>query len=196
MFNSFLPLTFGNKLFSAMKVISVAKKNAWIITAVLFVLAGCRSAKMDSASKKKKDDKALQSLRLERNDDGNKIVFLTLELSLKDSVNDVYFFQQRSARYTEGQVKKQFLPEGYEPGSLYVVIKDDDGKVIESYSVPDPLNQIFETSDEKTGAMAKHIVRREKGELFLRFNLNKETKYLSIFKLSSGQLKQLYEAKL
>ena len=111
-------------------------------------------------------------------------------------MNDVYFFQQRSVRYTEGQVKKQFLPEGYEPGSLYVVIKDDDGKVIESYSVPDPLNQIFETSDEKTGAMAKHVVKREKGELFLRFNLNKETKYLSIYKLSSGQLKQLYEAKL
>ncbi len=179
-----------------MKVISVARKNAWIIAAGLFVLAGCRSAKMNSVAKKKKDDRVLQNLRLERNDDGNKIVFLTLEVSLKDSVNDVYFFQQRSVRYTEGQVKKQFLPEGYEPGSLYVVIKDDDGKVIESYSVPDPLNQIFETSDEKTGAMAKHIVRREKGELFLRFNLNKETKYLSIYKLSSGQLKQLYEAKL
>ncbi|NMD28914.1 MAG: hypothetical protein GYA79_04295 [Bacteroidetes bacterium] len=66
----------------------------------------------------------------------------------------------------------------------------------QSYKIQDPLNSVYETSDEKTGEMQKHIVHKKQAELVLRFNVNEESKYLYLSKKGVSGVNQIFYAEL
>jgi hypothetical protein len=163
---------------------------------VVVYMIGCGTARPSNANRTGKTA-VHTSLQLERKGGTNRIVFLTLGLWVQDSIKDEYGFLQKGVQYADGVIKKSVLLEGaYEPYQLYWEVKDTRNEIQLSGKVPDPLYQLFETSDPHSGAMEKHLVYSMSGEIMIRFNLGDRSELLCIYKLSNGKLKKLYEAKL
>ena len=164
----------------------------WI---ALAVVASCSSNKL--LQQRQQNSFKQAEMAVHRIPGQNRIVFMTLAVSLKDSLKDEYGFAQQSLQYAAGTVKETSIFTGqYEPYQLYWQISNATGKLLASGHVPDPLFRSYETSDEHSGSMERHLLKGTSGEIVIRFNLNDNTKVLSISKLSNGKLKQLYEAKL
>jgi hypothetical protein len=166
----------------------------WLALCVI-ALAACGTA--GKTGSVKSAEPAKESLKLERTAGENKIVFLTMGLWLQDSVKDTYGFTQKGVMYANGQIKRELVYGGtYEPYQLYWEIRDVKGNLAGIGNTPDPLYRSFETSDEQSGRLEKHLLSAGSGEITIRFNLNDQSTSISIHKLSNGKLKKLYEAKL
>ncbi len=168
----------------------------FVILTPVFFLFGCNSTK--NAGDRSKDKPLVeQELRLERKPGENRIAFLTLAVWLKDSVKDEYGFDRKTIIYAEGRIKKQAAFMGqYENYELYWEIRDAKKNLAAVGKVPDPLYRSFETSEEHSGKMERHLLRSATGEIVIRFNLDDEAKLLSVYKLSNNKLKKLYEASI
>jgi len=124
-------------------------------------------------------------------------VFIVFDMECTDSVNEEYRFIKKTVRYAAGRIKTSVqLPGDFEYGFLVAEIKDGKNLLQQSYKIQDPLNSVYETSDEKTGEIQKHIVHKKQAELVLRFNVNEESKYLYLSKKGVSGVNQIFYAEL
>lgn len=129
----------------------------------------------------------------------NKIIFLTLRMTLTDSVKDTYKFTITNTILANGILNKNsFLTDiAIEPYNLYCEITDDSKKRVDLIKVQNPLSKVFEYSPDKQ-KLEKKLFTSYSGELYLRFQFTKNSKYLSIYKPATGlrTLKKIYHAQM
>ena len=167
---------------------------AFVIT--MFMPAGCKTVKNNSGNAHKTNEEKY-FLNLEKTTGENRIVFIVFDMECTDSVNEEYRFIKKTVRYAAGRIKTSVqLPGNFEYGFLVAEIKDGKNLLQQSYKIQDPLNSVYETSDEKTGEMQKHIVHKKQAELVLRFNVNEESKYLYLSKKGVSGVNQIFYAEL
>ena len=166
-----------------------------LLVTVVF-LCSCHTARQQAGTSKTGSVKT-EDLQLKTPDGQDKIVFLTMQITLRDSAKDEYELLKKNVIYADGSMKKMKAGmQDAEQQYLYCEVQDAAGKMIDVLRVENPLLRIFETSDEHTGRFEKHLVRQVTGTFVLRFNLTRETKYLSFYKLSANKLKKIYHAQL
>jgi hypothetical protein len=141
-----------------------------------------------------------EDLNLNRNGEAlDKIAFLTFEVTLTDSVKDEYQFKLVKTFFTNGSLKKGIATanEVKEPRYLYYQIDGGSAKQEDYSKVPDPLKMVYEFPGEN-GALNKKTFVNKKGELIIRFQYEKTTKAISIFKMEPNTLtlKKVYNATL
>ena len=129
----------------------------------------------------------------------NKIVFLTFQMTLTDSVKDTYTFTVTNTIFAEGILNKKSFNSDIpiEPYYLYCEITDDSKKRVDMIKVQNPLTKVFEYSPDKV-ALEKKLFTSNTGELYIRFQFNKNSKYLTIYKPQSDlqTLKKIYYAQI
>ncbi|MEO6328061.1 MAG: hypothetical protein ABIO55_03980 [Ginsengibacter sp.] len=129
----------------------------------------------------------------------NKIVFLTLQMTLADSLKDTYSFSLTNIIFAEGALGKNLFNNDIpvEPHYLYCEITDERKKRVEVIKVQNPLMKVFEYSADKQ-TLEKKLFTSNTGELFLRFQFTKISKYLTIYKPQPGSLtlKKIYYAQI
>lgn len=128
-----------------------------------------------------------------------KILFLTLNMTLTDSASDTYKFSLVKSIFAEGQLHKNSLKQeaSIEPYYLYCEITDDDKKRIDLIKVQNPLLKVIEYSPE-IGTLEKKLFVSKTGEIYLRFQFSKASKYLTIYKPQTDlrTLKKIYHAQI
>jgi len=127
----------------------------------------------------------------------NKIVFLTIKITQTDSIKDTYSFKVTNTIFAEGQLKKNpmatYPPE---PNYLFCEILDANKKRIDFIRVENPLLKVYEFNGKPGDPLEKRAVKSIQGEFNLRFQFDKSSKYLFIYKASPDYktLKKLYHA--
>ena len=129
----------------------------------------------------------------------NKIAFLTLEVTLKDSVKETYEFKFVRIFFADGTLPNNSDSETLvpEPGYFYCAISEDEKTRSDYIKVKNPLKIVYEYADE-AGQLKQSLVIKNKAEVFIRFQYNKNHKFLSIYTLlnNSSQFKKIYLATL
>ncbi|MCY7422154.1 MAG: hypothetical protein LH478_10490 [Chitinophagaceae bacterium] len=143
--------------------------------------------------------KPIENLQLNAGNQAlNKIVFLTFEVTLTDSAHEEYAFRLINKTFSSGTLKKgrQGKGETNDRGFLYYTLDENNTKPIFA-KVPDPLEMQLEYPGENQ-SMEKKTFYRKKGEVTLRFQFEKSSKTISIFKVAqhSQALKKVYYATL
>lgn len=165
----------------------------YLLPVMLFM--GCTAAKSNGGRSEASLPENLQISSGPQAD--NKIVFLTIQITRIDSLNDRYRFKVIHTRFAEGQVKKNPMAEfSPEPRYLYCEILDADKKRADYIRVENPLFRVYEFNESPESPLQKKVISSAQGELFLRFQLDKTAKYLSIYKQSPDykSLKRIYYA--
>ena len=129
----------------------------------------------------------------------NKILFLTLGITLTDSARDTYQFTLINAVFGDGILNKSSFKndENFEPYHLYCEITDANKKRVDFIKVKNPLLKVFEYSPNKE-RLEKKLFTSKTGELYLRFQFNKHSKFLAIYKPQPDlrTLKKIYHAQI
>ncbi|MEP7109670.1 MAG: hypothetical protein ABI760_16870 [Ferruginibacter sp.] len=164
---------------------------------MILLLTGC-----SSLHKSQSQLKEVQAVKLNVSNGENaenKIIFLTFQMTLADSIKDTYTFTVTNTIFAEGILNKNsFISDmPVEPYNLYCEITDDTKKRVDMIKVQNPLLKVFEYSPDKT-ILEKRLFISNTGELFLRFQLTKNSKYLTIFKPQPDlqTLKKIYYAQI
>ena len=128
-----------------------------------------------------------------------KIVYLTLHVTLIDSINDTYSFSTLNTQFAEGILKKGNTAQDTDPDPFYFYCEITDGnkKRQDLIKVQNPLRKVYEYSPE-TGILDKRIFTSKSGEFTVRFQLTANSKFFSIYRPdpASHKLKQIYYAKI
>lgn len=129
----------------------------------------------------------------------NKILFVNFLVELVDSVKGDYKFTLSSSTLADGTLlKNAFLEKNtYEPYQLYCELSDEEHQQVEMIKMQDPLLKVFEYSPDKKN-LEKKLIPSKTGELHLRFQYTKKTKYLTIYKPNPDlrTLKIIYHAQI
>ena len=129
----------------------------------------------------------------------NKIIFLTLGMTLSDSVLDTYQFTLQNSIIADGKIPRSVFQAGIplETYQLYCELSDENKKRIELIAVKNPLLEVLEYSAEE-GKLEKRIFRKTTGQIYLRFQLSQNIKYLTIYKpqMDLQTLKRIYHAQI
>jgi hypothetical protein len=129
----------------------------------------------------------------------NTIVFLTLHMRITDSVKDTYQFTVTNIIFATGILKQSPFQNhvAIEPYYLYCEITDDSKKRLDLIKVQNPLLKVFEYSPDKE-KLEKKLFVNDTGELNLRFQFLKDSKYLTIYKPQSDllTLKKIFHVQL
>lgn len=132
-------------------------------------------------------------------DAGNKIVFLTFKVIQPDTSKEVYDFKLINKIITDGELKKNlFMQEPtIEPFSYYYSVSDNIKQKKELIKIPDPLTMSLEYAGDD-GAFHKIRIKKDSGQLTVRFQLSANSKYISIYKPNPDliTLKEIYNASL
>lgn len=163
---------------------------------LIYLLLACSSARKNISQDRVKAER-LPLAGKELAD--KKILFLTLGITLTDSVQDTYKFDLHNTVFAEGRIPRnpseaELAPEPY---NLYCELSDENKKRIELITVKNPLLSLIEYSPEP-GKLEKKLFIQQKGEIFLRFQFSKSIKYLTIYKPHSDlrTLKKIYHAQI
>ncbi len=164
---------------------------------VMVLLISCSSQKK---SQRQYKNVPVEKLNLSNSENGeDKILFLTLNMTMTDSVMDTYKFAVTNTIFAKGILNGNPFKNDIviEPYNLYCEISDDKKKRVDLIKVQNPLLKVFEYSPDKEKLEKKLFVSKT-GELFLRFQFSKNAKYLTIYKpqADSGTLKIIYYAKI
>jgi hypothetical protein len=127
-----------------------------------------------------------------------KILFLTLSMTQIDSASETYKFSLVNSVFAEGQLhKNSFKEPSLKPFYLYCEITDDDQKRTDFIAVRNPLLKVVEYSPE-VGKLDKKVFVSKTGEVYLRFQFTKTSKYLTIYKPQPDlrTLKKIYHAQI
>ncbi len=129
----------------------------------------------------------------------NKIAFLTLEVTLKDTAKDIYDFKLVKTVFANGTLSNNSVDEPivFEPGYFYCAISADDKTTSDYIKVKNPLKMAYEYADEG-GQLKQAVILKNKAEVFIRFQYNKNLKYISIYNLPNNSLllKKIFYATL
>jgi hypothetical protein len=168
----------------------------------LFVLLslvhhGCHS---HSNIQKAGNELPAQKLNLDKSAVENKIVFLTFEVSLVDSAQDSYSFLLKNKTFSEGILKKSALTtsEPVQSGYLYYQLSSAPSTPKNLVKVQNPLQPTYEFTSEQTGSLERRTISNKRGTLTIRFQYQKELKYLTFYKPQTQTLtlKRVYHAEL
>ena len=161
----------------------------------IVVTMGCSASKINS---KKVESLPTENLKITGIQDlENKIVFLTIKITQTDSLGDTYSFKVTNTILADGKLKRNpmvtFSPE---PNYLYCELLDDTKKRSDYIRVDNPLLRVYEFNDKPGSPLDKRAFKRTEGEFNLRFQADKNSKYLSIYKASPDykSLKKIYNA--
>lgn len=171
----------------------IMRKFFTYFLAVLFV-SGCTASKPG----KKNYSGSIDNLQIRDTQNlENKIVFLTIRITQTDSLKDTYSFKVTNTIIVKGRLKTNamntFSPE---PNYLYCEITDANKKRTDYTRVENPLLKIYEFDEKPGSPLQKRFFKTTQGEFNLRFQFDKNSRYLSIYKFSSDYktLKRLYHA--
>lgn len=163
---------------------------------LIFILLGCSSQRKNI---NEGNIAKAENLKVGNKPAQDKILFLTLNMTLTDSVQDTYQFSLLQSVFAEGSLKHNlFSNEAQpEPYYLYCEITDDSKKRIDFIKVKNPLQNIIEYSSEP-GTLGKKLFVTNTGQVFLRFQFTNATKYLTIYKPQPDlrTLKKIYHAQI
>lgn len=164
---------------------------------VILILIGCSS---QNKAVKQSANPNTEKLNLSSPETAeNKILFLTLAITLTDSIRDTYKVTQVNATFANGVLHKNSFREDtpIEPYHLYCEITDDSKKRVDLIKVRNPLLQVFEYSPDKE-KLEKKLFSSRTGNIYLRFQFSKASKYLTIYKPHSDlrTLKKIYHAQM
>lgn len=170
---------------------------SFLLTGIIIISLSCSSQrKSQNQSNNLKAEKLNVS---SRENAENKIVFLTLNMTLLDSVKDTYSFTLTNTIFAEGTLQKKSFNNNIsiEPFYLYCEISDESKKRIDMIKVQNPLMKVFEYSPDKT-ILEKKLFTSTSGELYLRFQFTRNSKYLTIYKPQNDlqTLKKIYYAQI
>lgn len=129
----------------------------------------------------------------------SKIVFLTFDMILQDSIKDTYTFTLINKICSEGSIKKHLYNDemSFEKNFLYIKLSNQEGKESSWIKVNDPLNMLYEYPSDENNNLGKSVIRNNKGILSFRFQSDSSFNFLSIYKQDSNlQLKKIYYATL
>ena len=165
---------------------------------IILLCDGCNASKRSAAETNSRGQGLKTAdLKLEENRGVNKIVFLSFFISVKDSVKDEYDLRMTDVRYADGTMKKaNAAMNSTEPQYLYCELLNGEKETLDIVRVENPLFRVFEYSNEGSNQLQKKAFTAKVGEFVIRFNLNKQTKYLSVYKISANKLKKIYYAQL
>ncbi len=139
-----------------------------------------------------------QKLNIHPAGEGDKILFLTLEVTRADSTKDEYGFSVKKVQFANGIVKGANLKEEpvIEKNNLYCQLSSREGETGDWLKLPDPLSTVYEYPGEASGELGKIVLQKRKSELTLRLQWNPKSPYLSIYKPASNSftLKKIYYA--
>ena len=171
---------------------------AVVLLFIIFVSDGCITLKKSTTQTNKRgQDLKTVHLKLEENRGVNKIVFLTFSISVKDSVKDEYDLRMTDVKYADGTMKKANAEmNSAEARYLYCEFLNEEKETMDIIRVDNPLLRVFEYTNEGSNQLLKKAFASKVGEFVIRFNLNKQTKYLSVYKISANKLKKIYYAQL
>jgi hypothetical protein len=168
----------------------------------LFVLLslvhhGCHSL---SNTQKAGNELPAQQLNLDKSAAENKIVFLTFEVSLVDSAQDSYSFLLKNKTFSEGLLKKSALTtsEPVRSGYLYYHLSSEPSAPKNLVKVQNPLQPTYEFTSEQMGSLERRTLSNKKGNLTIRFQYQKDLKYLTFYKPQTQTLtlKRIYHVEL
>jgi len=164
---------------------------------MIFLLMGCSS---QHKSQSQLRDLPMEKLNVTKGENtGNKILFITFRMTLTDSIKDTYKFTVVNTIFGEGILNKNSFNSDIpaEPFNLYCEISDENKKRVDLVKVQNPLLKVFEYSPDKK-TLEKKLFTSNTGELYLRFQLNKNSKYLTIYKPQPDlrTLKKIYYAQI
>ncbi len=169
-------------------------KKITILYLLLIIATGCKVSKVNN----KTESLPEETLHINGiSNDETKIIFLTISITQADSVRDTYNFKVTNTMLAEGQIKKNsmatFEPE---PNFLYCEILDADNKTTDYIRVQNPLLKVYEFNATPESPLQKKTFKSKQGEFNLRFQFDKNSKYLSIYKATpdSKTLKRVYHA--
>jgi hypothetical protein len=164
---------------------------------LIITVIGCASSKIKSTQAESLPTENLQIT--DTLDFENKIVFLTIKITQTDSVKDTYSFKVTKTVIANGQLKRNpmatFVPE---PNYLYCEILDDNKKRTDYIRVENPLLKVYEFNEKPGSPLNKRTFKTTQGEFNLRFQFDKNSKYLSVYKASPDYktLKKIYNASI
>lgn len=164
---------------------------------IILLLSGCNPAFRNQSA----GNSLNEELNLIKSQSGaGKIVFLTFEMVMTDSINDVFTIRLKNTIYADGTLKKgtSTVALSIEPNYLYYQLTNDGKSVTGSYEkVYNPLNMIYEYPGENF-ELNKLTAKKQHGEFVIRFQYEKDLKYISIFKPNTDlkSIKKVYHALL
>lgn len=163
----------------------------------IFVLSGCNK----HFQNKKRIETPLEKIELNiKGASGDKIVFLTFKIMLKDSAIDNYDVKVINSIIADGKLKQKGIAEPNDIQFNYLYIECSAIKSGEKRfeKVKNPLIMDYEFSGEENGGLEKALVRKKSGEFVFRFQYDASKKYLSIFKPvnDSHMLKIIYRGEI
>jgi hypothetical protein len=160
----------------------------------ILLFSGCRTAQQKGIRMSVVTDR----LQLNVGESENKIIFLTYEVSLADSITDVYAFRFLKSTAVDGNLKNILSKEKQPFDPTYLYVQFDENEVLKQYlKVHDPLKMQLEYPGENS-SLEKRTFINKKGEITIRFLLTGKLKTISIFKVQpiTLQLKKVYHASL
>ena len=129
--------------------------------------------------------------------ENNKIVFLTFNMLLVDSIKDTYSFSLVNKISSEGNLKKNLYEDELmiEKNYLYIKFSNGEGQESNWLKVEDPLSMLYEYPASENNDLGKTVVNKKKGELSFRFQSDSSYNLISIYKpATNNQLKKIYYA--
>lgn len=173
------------------------KQLSCLFVLLSLVHQGCHSP---SNIQKESNKLPAQQLNLDKSAAENKIVFLTFEVSLVDSAQDSYSFLLKNKTFSEGLLKKSALTtsDPVQSGYLYYQLSSEPSAPKNLVKVQNPLQRTYEFPSEQTGSLEQRTLSNKTGNLTIRFQYQKELKYLTFYKPQTPTLtlKRVYYAEL
>jgi hypothetical protein len=164
----------------------------WLVTASCSTPAKTSREKKDTA----------KDLNLDfSGDHNNKIVFLTFNVHLEDSLKDLYTFSLKNSVVKDGILKDRHIVEDVviESNYLYIGFTKDKQPGKRLIKVRDPLSSEFEYATGENKTLIKKIIRKREGVLTIRLQLDPLNNDLFIYKpipYPGRTLKEIYHARL
>ncbi len=163
---------------------------------IIMALSGCSPGLKSQSG----GSKINEQLNLEKNTNLiNRIAFLTFEITMTDSIADLYTISLKKSIFADGLLKKSEAGIGIspEPNYLYYQLTKENKQGDSFEKVQNPLFMIYEYPGDN-GSLNKQAVRKKSGEFVIRFQYEKALKFISFFKPStnSKSLKKIYHASL
>lgn len=172
-------------------------KKYIILICSLNLLYSCNTRGVQEAQSNLNKKDISHEMLLERGESGSRIVFLTMEIILKDSIRGTYDIRKTDVKYAEGTVKKSSADEfGNEPQFIYCEILDANKKRQDMVKSVNPLYRVFEYTDEGSNEIKSKTIKAQTGEFTVRFNLNNQTKFITLYTSSDNTLKKIYHGQI
>lgn len=175
------------------------KRTALLCSLIVILLSGCRTTNKPTSLKQNNSQVDRIGLSADKKAD-HKIVYLSFDISLTDSIYDEYSVKIKNKILAEGVLKKSVFRESLviEKGYLYYELSPGDSSSSNRLQkIQNPLLKTYEYPGED-GTLNKQTFPSSRGVLTIRFQYENSLKSISIYKpdKNSISLKKIYYALL